>query len=364
LKTTIILPSIRVPQNIDAWVAMLHPETDEIIVAGNEASPHEQIIERLDNVSKETGVEMTYLGPDDERVTKTAIYEFIPPNHTTRRNFALLQAITRGTDILVTIDDDNFPLELSWLNGVKALLSGEVNHRMVVRSDTGWWNAGNLCDPKVVHRGFPMSRWTEPDTSKIVTDYPNKRYSKIGVVASLWIGDPDINAVERVVRDPEVMNITGSSTLNTGTWCPFDSQSTAVHGDIMNMMFMWPGVGRYDDIWSSYLMRAVMDVTGWYVTYGRPAVTQERNPHNLIRDIRDELYGYEHTEDFTDLLRDLVSEATTHDLVHAGMYGTSGTTMVFEWFMQQVAKRFTKLPEMTRDSLYAWLTDLERVRRG
>jgi hypothetical protein len=364
LKTTIILPSIRVPQNVDEWANMLLPETDKIIVAGNEASPHADIIRCLDRVTNATGVETVYLGPDDDRVTKTASYEFIPPNHTTRRNFALLHALIERPDVLVTIDDDNFPLQSTWLAGVKTLLSGEPNHRPVLRSPEGWWNAGNLCDPKVVHRGYPRTRWTEHDDSHIVTDYPNREYARIGVVASLWYGDPDINAAERMVLDPEVVDVKGSATLQRGTWCPFDSQSTAVHGDIMHMMFMWPGIGRYDDIWSSYLMRAVMDVTGWYVTYGTPAVSQERNPHNLIRDIRDELYGYEYTEDFTDLLRILVTEAVALDLGHAGFLNKTGYTSVFEWFMHQVAKRFTRLPEMTRDSLYAWMIDLERVRRG
>lgn len=352
-RTTVILPSIRVPQNINAWAAMLDPKTDKIIVAGNEASPHGDIQHRLNEVHEWTGVSTYYLHPDDDFVRSTAIHEFIPPNHTARRNFALLKALQDRPDVLVTIDDDNFPLRNSWLNGVKTLLYGGQHHRPVIRSESGWWNAGNLCEPKVVHRGYPMSRWTEWDDSEFVS----ATSSKIGVVASLWLGDPDINAVERMLRDPEVTSIKDSVVLDVGTWCPFDSQSTAVHGDLAAMMFMWPGVGRYDDIWSSYLMRAVMDLTGWFITYGQPSVSQARNPHNLIRDLKDELYGYEHTEEFTDLLRQLVDE-------HDGNVTDSGPYAVFTTLMMNVATRFDPLPELTRDSLYAWLTDVEKVRRG
>lgn len=362
-RTTVILPSIRVPQNINAWANMLHADTDTIIVAGNVASPHREITQALDEVTVRTGVYTEYLHPDSDVVVKTAIHDFIPPNSTTRRNFALLRALAQRPDVLVTIDDDNFPYVDTWLLGVKTLLSGEGHHRPVLRSESGWWNAGNLCDPKVVHRGYPRTHWTSVDDSQLIAKIDD-RYAKIGVVASLWYGDPDINAVERMFSDPEVRNVKGSCVLEVGTWCPFDSQSTAVHGDIAHMMFMWPGVGRYDDIWSSYLMRAVMDVTGWFITYGTPSVRQDRNPHNLIKDLREELYGYEYTEEFTDLLRVLVNEAVKLGFDKSGLLGGSGYASVFEWFMHQVAKRFVHLPEFTRDSFLAWLSDLEVLRRG
>jgi hypothetical protein len=352
LKTTIILPSIRVPLNLKTWVLQLEPETDEIIVAGNEASPHAAITEFLGQLTKDHGVMTTYLGPRDPRVTEKAIFEFIPPNHTSRRNFALLQALENRPDVLVTIDDDNYPYKADWLRGVKTLLDlDQRNHRTVIGSETGWWNVGRLCTPRVIHRGYPMTRWTEPDTGHIVdTDA-----TPIGVVASLWLDDPDINAVERMLTNPQVLHVSGSATLAKGTWCPFDSQSTSVHGMLADMMFMWPDLGRYDDIWSSYLMRAVMDVTDWYVTYGTPAVTQDRNAHNLVRDLRDELFGYEHTEEFTDFLRELVKKRP------AGIMRAPYS--VYEHFMRATAANYKRLPALTRDSFYAWLTDLNDVQK-
>lgn len=352
MKTTIILPSIRVPRNLTAWVGQLEPETDEIIVAGNEASPHAAIIEFLDELTREHGVVTTYLGPRDERVTKRSIYSFIAPNHTARRNFALLQALERRPDVLVTIDDDNYPYTSTWLQGVKTLLDADQrNFRTVISSPDGWWNAGRLCHPKVIHRGYPRTLWQDPDMGQVA----GTGASPIGVIASLWIDDPDINAVERMLHNPQVTSIDSSATLDIGTWCPFDSQSTSVHGVLADMMFMWPDLGRYDDIWSSYLMRAVMDVTKWYVAYGRPAVTQDRNEHNLIKDLRDELFGYEHTEEFTDFLRCLVVKAE----------GIDWTTVydVYRWFMINIAQNYKRLPEITRDSFYAWLADVDDVRK-
>lgn len=352
MKTTIILPSIRVPRNLTTWVGQLDPETDEIIVAGNEASPHAAIVEFLDQLTKDHGVLTTYLGPRDPRVTDRAIYEFIPPNHTTRRNFALLHALEHRPNVLVTIDDDNYPYMAGWLNGVKMLLDAEQrNHRTVISSPDGWWNAGRLCNPKVIHRGYPRTLWQDLDMGQVT----GTGASPIGVLASLWLDDPDVNAVERMLHNPQVTSVDGSATLAIGTWCPFDSQSTSVHGVLADMMFMWPDLGRYDDIWSSYLMRAVMDVCKWYVAYGTPAVTQDRNEHNLIRDLRDELFGYEYTEEFTDFLRDLVVEAARLDWIT--------TYDVYRWFMTETARRYKRLPDSTRDSFYAWLIDVDDVRK-
>ena len=352
MKTTIIMPSIRVPQNVRAWAALLDPATDEIIIAGNQKSPHNDIVEELDEVGRQTGVLTIYLHPEDERVTEKVIHPFTPANHTTRRNFALLEALERRPDVLVSLDDDNFPYLHTWLDGVKMLLESDVwHHRPVIQSASGWWNAGRLCNPKVIHRGWPLTRWYESDNGA-VADGLNPR---IGVVASLWLGDPDISALERITSDPLVKDVLSSVVLAPGTWCPFDSQSTAVHGDLADMMYMWPEVGRYDDIWSSYVMRAVMDVTKWHITYGQPTVTQERNPHNLLRDLEDELFGYKYTDELTNHLRDIVQRSQAWP-------STMSVYEVFKRFLLLLMAESNVIPMLTRDSFTAWLTDVDDVR--
>ena len=359
MKTTIIMPTVRVPENLDSWVTQLDWEgTDEIIIAGNGISPHAEIVKYLDALTERTGVDTTYLHPDDERCTGTAINEFLPPNHHNRRNFALLEAMRRRPDVLVTIDDDNYPYRADWLRGVKTLLDPyQRSHRPVIESETGWWNAGQLCHPKVIHRGFPVSRWTEKAQVELI-NAPTVD-PEIGVVASLWYGDPDINAAERMLLNPEVTNITGSVVLAKGTWCPFDSQSTSVLGMLADMMFMWPGVGRYDDIWSSYVMRAAMDVAGFAVTYGSPAVSQARNPHDLVKDLREEAHGYEFTERFTDHLRSEVAHLSVQPDAPVGVYEVFSRLMIG---LVNADELGAALPGVTRDSLLAWLTDCDKVR--
>lgn len=354
MKTAVIMPTIRVPENALAWATLLNPATDVMVIAGNEISPHDDIVHRLDEVTSETGVHTSYLHPDSDFVRTTQIRNHLPVNHTNRRNLALLAALRSKPDVVVTIDDDNYPKAPTWLTGVHALLRDNAQvHRPLISSSTGWWNAGELCRPPVVHRGFPVSRWRERPDTTIENQPSGTPPARIGVVASLWIGDPDINAAERMVTDPEIIDITGSVVLAPGTWCPFDSQSTAVRGNLAPMLFMWPEVGRYDDIWSSYVMRAVMDVVGWHVTYGLPAVVQKRNPHKLIRDLKDEMWGYEHTEEFTDDLRQVLTELPAD---------ASGWSVMDVYY--KVMSRLqdcTVVPGWTKMAFEAWLDDLANV---
>jgi hypothetical protein len=352
VKTAVIMPSIRIPQNLIAWAELLG-EDDVVIIAGNERSPHEDIeVELLKAATKHPGVTFDYLRPSDKRCTETYINEFIEPNHTHRRNFALLEALRYGAEQIVTIDDDNFPhFQPNWIDQSHQLLY-TPNVRHVASSSSGWFNPGDLCIPAVTHRGFPLSQRQAPSH----VSYRSTNDERIGVVAGLWIGDPDIDAIERIVVDPAVSGLRPPATLAVGTWGPFDSQSTAIHRSLAPLMFMWTNVGRYDDIWCSYLMRAIMDATGWHVTYGAPAVKQERNPHNLLRDLKDELFGYEWTEKLCTELR----EVSAHLAKENTMMGQPrGPWEMFKYIVADLPWICKWLPLETSEGLKAWIKDVD-----
>ena len=52
--------------------------------------------------------------------------------------------------------------------------------------------------------------------------------------------------------------------------------------------FLFPGVGRMDDIWGSYYCQA----KGHTVLYNKATVIQERNPHDYLIDFSKETNGY------------------------------------------------------------------------
>ncbi|MHB8694018.1 MAG: hypothetical protein ACYDHH_22495 [Solirubrobacteraceae bacterium] len=153
------------------------------------------------------------------------------------------------------------------------------------------------------HRGHPIaSRWQEePATIDPVR-------GRVVANAGLWLGEPDVDAVTRLCRP---VDVTSRSTrfpdhvaCALGTWAPFNSQNTALLRDVIPIYLLFPHVGRYDDIWASYVVRYVADGLGDLVTYGAPVVRQERNPHDLLKDLDAERLGMEYTDAFVAGLRD------------------------------------------------------------
>jgi len=69
---------------------------------------------------------------------------------------------------------------------------------------------------------------------------------------------------------------------------PFNSQNTFLRREVLPHYFMFPKVGRMDDIWAAYYVQAL----GHKVVYTRPSVRQLRNVHNLTGDFLNELDGY------------------------------------------------------------------------
>ena len=72
---------------------------------------------------------------------------------------------------------------------------------------------------------------------------------------------------------------------------PFNSQNTFVSPDWLGEYFLFPHVGRFIDIWTAYYVQS----RGATLIYGPPTVRQDRNVHDLTRDLAAEFVGYEHT---------------------------------------------------------------------
>jgi len=97
-----------------------------------------------------------------------------------------------------------------------------------------------------------------------------------------------------------------------GTWSPFNSQNTALSAKIIPAYPLSPKVGRYDDIWASYVIYRIADHLDHVIAYGFPLVKQERNPHNYFADHRAEEHGLEFTDRFCEWLRAMTLTGSTY----------------------------------------------------
>lgn len=335
VSTTINKPSYQ------SWTKQLNPDTDVVIIVGDTKTPHGEL---EDNVRRWWEGDFNYVYPGSKQWQTT---DALPFNSIQRRNLGLIEAFAQGADIIITVDDDNHAAS-THIRRLDELFNPDGVQGSVITTKTNWFNPGVLCSPTVRHRGLPRSQFSVPHVVETVTE---KRV-KIGVVASLWIGDPDVDAVERMCHNPEVQVVARNAIPDLRTWAPFNSQATAFRAELTPAMFMFPYIGRYDDIWASYVTRVVMDRLNMHVWYGQPVVDQKRNPHDTMKDLEDELYGMRFTNDLIDILRRvaimLTSEpdASVLDMV----------TIIYAWIKNSHFARFD-----TCRAMKAWLTDMETI---
>ena len=76
--------------------------------------------------------------------------------------------------------------------------------------------------------------------------------------------------------------------FTSNKFSPFNSQNTFLTRKVIENYFLFPHVGRMDDIWASYYAEA----KGYKVVYNNPSVYQKRNIHDLTKDMEKEIIGY------------------------------------------------------------------------
>lgn len=345
-ETVLITTTINIPTVLIEWAKRMK-STDWIIVAGDRKSPHEEIRAVLRGIQLGGGPLTMYLTP--ERQSYWNVSKHIGWNCIQRRNIALLEAMRLRPQFILTIDDDNAPTKT---NQIAELIRTFTPSDLIspLASSSGWWNPGWLCSPGVTHRGYPLSRRHDRSFDTSCVDH-----SRVGVSAMMWTGAPDIDAVERIAVDPIVTHVDELDViLAPTTWAPFNTQATMFRATLAPAMFMWPHVGRYDDIWASFLTRRVMDELGWSARYGHPVVHQERNPHDLVKDLEAELFGMRHNEQVIDILRNAEIPPELAKTV----------SQMMSYIFTALKQEATFLPRETIDALMAWERDVIEIESG
>jgi len=255
-----------------------------LIVVGDKKTPHKM----YDNV------DCIYLSPEKQQELYPELSDALGWNCIQRRNIGFLEAYRLGADIIATVDDDNIP-KPGW---GKNLVVGQT-------IDIDTYEANEVFDALSVteyshlwHRGYPVELLSTKNEIK----YLGKLSRKVLVQADLWDGDPDVDAIARITFKPIVKFLNREHFSSTKP-SPFNSQNTFVYRDAIPYYFMFPFIGRMDDIWASYYLQSIFPNS---VVFGESSVYHDRNTHNLIDDIELEMIGYRNTYDFVKNLKDYV----------------------------------------------------------
>lgn len=236
----------------------------------------------------------TYVAPDEQEKYDKLLSDAIGWNCIQRRNFGLLWAYDMGADVIALVDDDNIPHE-DW--GKSLLVGKKLETRHYDTDLPAFDPVGATNHKEIWHRGFPLQLLPKRDYSQVT-----EAAVAPDVQADFWDGDPDIDAVCRMEHAPECKFDPACFPITSGKLSPFNSQNTFLTREVLKDYFLFPHVGRMDDIWASYYVES----KGYKVVYGKASVYQQRNGHDLVRDMREEYLGYEHN---LRLVKDLAVES-------------------------------------------------------
>ncbi len=318
MKTTIVTTTINIPHLLTKYAenarAFGHRDVDFIVV-GDRKSPAgtAEFCKSLSDIYP-----CTYLDiPAQQRYLEQFpdLWKHLRFDSIQRRNIGMLMAWEGAADVVITIDDDNFVSNQDFV-GLHGMV-GSMRQLPAYSSTSGWMNVCSFLKAddgvRFYHRGYPQSlRWKEQE--QFVSVHRGTR--TIAVNAGFWLDNPDIDAITRMERQPVVRSFEpswpGNFMLQPGTWSPFNSQNTAMMRDVVPAYFLSPYVGRYDDIWASYLINRISEHLGHAIAFGEPLVRQERNPHDLWRDIDVERNGMIMTDRFCAALRSIPLKGSTY----------------------------------------------------
>ena len=311
MKYALVTTTIFIPKLLEKYCQNFKENSFkdiEIIVIGDKKTPPEvsKYCEKLERIY---GYQVDYWDVKSQKKwleNYPLLKKYLPWNSVERRIIGYILAFKSGNDIIISIDDDNFVVDRNYLEVISDL--GRKKNVETVNSNTGWYN---VCEElqaednrKFYPRGFPFSkRWkNEQLTFK-------KMNGRLVVQAGMWLLNPDIDAISRLEKPINVLSV--SKKINEGiylgkdTFCPFNTQNTAVHRSIIPAWFVSPTLDRFSDIWGSYIIIKISHHLKDLIGFGRPIVKQDRNEHNLFKDLNSEVFGIRNTDYFMELLNNI-----------------------------------------------------------
>ena len=262
---------------------------------------------------KQAGFDFEFLSAEDQvdlMKSKPFMHDLIPWKKVQRRNLGYMMAYQGNYDYVITVDDDNFPLDPLFIKKHIDKLGMHKDLEIISPKNNtiSWFNPCSPLPHNVVHRGFPNERlYTDQEFIK------KSGPGRVVVSEGLWLGDPDITALSRWEGNPQNIKITDKDLEDLkDNYClsfllksPHNTQNTAYIREVIPALFLSAKNGRYDDIWASYFLKALMYIKEDLISFGYPLVRQDRNDHDILHDLELELYGMRHTVEFVDELFEL-----------------------------------------------------------
>ena len=291
---------------------------------------------------------VTYLGYEDVPTENFALPRIVRPNSYTRKMIGYLAAASSGASWIRETDDDNLPYDL-FFEDAPTSVSGRLPTTRSRFINIYAYFTGRHVWP----RGFPLSLISE---SRLSSDTTPEEFSGLVVLQAVADGDPDVDAVYRLTA-PDTSDISFDTAppllVPAGSWTPFNSQATTWPIALLPLMYLPATCSfRMTDIWRSYIAQRLFPGLDTQLVITSATVFQDRNEHDLMRDFRDEIEGYNGYERFVQVL-----EGTP-------ILGTAASILadLRTLYTALISAGFFTSDEL--EILDAWITDMETLGYG
>lgn len=280
-----------------------------------------------------------FLNVSEQEGMSGRLARVLPWNHYCRKMLGYVEAVRLGAEVIVDTDDDNIPKSDWDFPAVDGVFE-------CAKTESGFLNAYSAFTKMPIWpRGFPLNRIKDAG-SQYLEKTANEASCKIGVWQGLADGDPDVDAIYRLIdntpcyfqdRDPLV--------LQPGTVCPFNSQNTAFVKELFPLLYLPARVTfRFTDILRGLVAQPIMALAGFSLGFTKATVTQERNPHDYLADFTSEIPCYLHPEKVIEIVR---------RSIHAGSPVSDNLRAAYEALVKHQI-----VPQAELEILDAWLEDM------
>ena len=279
MRATCVITSIFPPTASVASFAR-SPAFEQVIVVGDLKSP-----ERYDLAGTR------FIPVGEQRGQSWRMNSRLPFNHYCRKMIGYLEAVRDGARILFDTDDDNCLIDGQPGDLWSTACDLEAGAQLAGQAYVNVYR--HFTDQPIWPRGLPLDLIKQA-RSAVVPVRPRSDAATVGVWQGLANGDPDVDAIYRLVsNEPCDFAAKPAVVLPQGLCCPFNSQNTAFLRELLPLMYLPAFVSfRYTDILRGLIAQPVMWAAGYRLAFAAPSVFQERNAHDYVKDFQSEVSMY------------------------------------------------------------------------
>ena len=291
-KTYTVLTTINVPnKRVSDWKEITQNKT---IVVGDKKTPDSWSHPSCD-----------YFSLTEQLKSEFTVARLLPENHYTRKNLGYLYTIRKGACCIIDTDDDNFPNVIEWDKLLKSdfeILEHAPSQNISFKNIYSYFSKSDI---PFWPRGFPLNYVNSEESTIDQSDITKSRSNEVGLWQCMVNGDPDIDAIHRLIFDKSPQFINNSALLMGGDiFCAINSQNTLwLDPDLFPLLYLPSTVSfRFTDILRGYIAQSVINVSTKNWGFFKATSYQERNDHKLMNDFRSEVSMYLNMEEIFQII--------------------------------------------------------------